>query len=53
LGIQRFSYNDEFFFGEAPEHNKLPNPKHDIYIEAIIGAMYLDKGIECCRRWIE
>ena len=53
LGIQRFSYNDEFFFDEAPGHNKLPNPKHDIYIEAIIGAMYLDEGIECCRRWIE
>lgn len=52
LEVHRFSYNDEFFFDEAPANNKLPNPKHDIYIEPIIGAMYLDRGLEYCRKWI-
>lgn len=53
LNIQRYAYNDQFFFDEAPQHKRLPNPKHDIYIEAVIGAIYLDRGLEYCREWIE
>ena len=52
-GIHRFAYNDQYFFDEAPGHLQLPNPKHDIYLEAIIGAIYLDRGFEYCKDWIE
>ena len=53
FSIQSFAYNDQYFFDEAPQHLKLPNPGHDIYIEAIIGAIYLDRGLEYCKSWIE
>ena len=53
LNIQSFAYNDQFFFDDAPKHLQLPNPGHDIYIEAIIGAIYLDRGLEYCKKWIE
>ena len=52
LEIQHFAYNDEYFFDEAPKHQQLPNPGHDLYIEAIVGAIYLDRGLEYCRLWI-
>lgn len=51
--IQSFAYNDQYFFDEAPKHLQLPNPGHDIYIEAIIGAIYLDRGLKYCKNWIE
>ena len=51
--IQSFAYNDQYFFDEAPQHLQLPNPGHDIYIEAIIGAIYLDRGLKYCKNWIE
>ncbi|MBR2254323.1 MAG: hypothetical protein IJ856_00655 [Candidatus Methanomethylophilaceae archaeon] len=53
LNIQSFAYNDQFFFDDAPKHLQLPNPGHDIYIEAIVGAIYLDRGLEYCKEWIE
>lgn len=51
--IQSFAYNDQYFFDEAPKYQQLPNPGHDIYIEAIIGAIYLDRGLKYCKNWIE
>lgn len=53
FNLQHFAYNDQYFFDEAPENQKLPNPKHDIYIEAIIGAIYLDRGLKYCKKWIK
>ncbi len=53
FNIQNFAYNDQYFFDEAPQHQQLPNPGHDIYIEAIIGAIYLDRGLKYCKSWIE
>jgi len=52
LKIHRYAYNDRYFFDDAPGHERLPNSKHDFYIEAVIGAIYLDKGLEYCRCWI-
>ena len=53
LNIPSFAYNDQYFFDEAPKYLQLPNPGHDIYIEAIVGAIYLDRGLEYCKEWIE
>lgn len=52
LEIYRYAYNDNYFFCDAPKHEKLPNPKHDSYIEAIIAAIYKDRGIQYCKKWI-
>lgn len=52
LKIYEYAHNDEYFFSEAPKNKKLPKPKHDIYIEAIIAAIYKDRGISYCKNWI-
>ena len=31
---------------------QLPGGKHDVYLEAIIGAAFYDMGFERCRRWV-
>ena len=60
LKIYTFAYNDQFWFEEAIEAVKLshtmpvyllPNKKHELYLEAIIGAIYKDKGINYCKKW--
>ena len=50
--IFTYAYNDDNFFNQAPKHNKVPHPKHDIYVEAIIAAIYKDKGIDYCKKWV-
>ena len=52
LDLYRFAYNDSFFFYDAPEGAQLPSGKHDVYLEAIIGAAYYDMGFEGCKRWV-
>lgn len=51
-GIIEYAYHDTNFYCDAPKHNKVPHPKHDVYIEAIIGAIYKDKGFEYCKNWV-
>lgn len=50
--IESYIYNDFYFYHDAPENNKILASKHDAYIEAIIGAIYYDKGIEYVEDWI-
>ena len=50
---QSFAYNDRYFADEAPEHRRLPHRDHDFYIEAIIAAIYLDRGLQYTRAWIK
>ena len=52
IGINKYAYNEKYFYAESPMHDKVSNKKHNQYIEAIIGAIYKDKGIEYCRTWI-
>ena len=50
--IYEFAYNDKYFYGESPEEDKVSNKKHNSYVEAIIGAIYKDKGIEYTKEWV-
>ncbi|MDE7439107.1 MAG: hypothetical protein K2N23_01175 [Clostridia bacterium] len=50
-GIFRYAYNDLCFSDEAPLENQVYHSKHDVYIEAIIAAIYKDKGIAYCKNW--
>ena len=53
LEIYKYAFNDENFYAEdLPDHKKLPRPKHDPYVEAVIGAIYLDKGFNYANEWI-
>ena len=51
-GIYKYAYNDFCFSTSAPLENRVYNSKHDIYIEAIIAAIYKDKGFDFCKRWV-
>ena len=46
--IYAYAYGDHVFY-DAFMHP--PLPAHDLYIEAVVGAIYKDKGLEYTRRW--
>ena len=52
LKIYEFAYNDKYFYGESPKEDKVSNKKHNSYIEAIIGAIYKDKGFAYTKEWV-
>ena len=51
-GLWKFAYNERYFADEAPGRAKLPYGNHDIYLEAIIAAIYRDRGLEYARNWV-
>lgn len=53
LGIFHYAYNSNYFYDDSPEENRIPNSSHDMYIEAIVGAIYLDRGFKYCKDWID
>ncbi|MDE6585926.1 MAG: hypothetical protein K2K80_04525 [Clostridia bacterium] len=53
LEIYKYAFNDENFYSDnLPNNKKLPRPKHDPYVEAVIGAIYLDRGFDYANEWI-
>lgn len=53
LEIYKYAFNDENFYSDnLPNNKKLPRPKHDPYVEAVIGAIYLDKDFDYANDWI-
>lgn len=51
-GIFKYAYNDLYFSENAPQENQVYHSKHDVFIEAIIAAIYKDKGFEYCKNWV-
>lgn len=51
-GVFKYAYNDLYFAECAPSKNRVFHSTHDVYIEAIIAAIYKDKGLNYCRDWI-
>lgn len=47
-----FCYHERYFHDEAPKEDQVSAGKHDAILEAIIGAIYLDGGIDKARQWI-
>lgn len=47
-----FAYNDRYFAHEAPKHRPLPHYDHDFYMEAIVAAIYQDRGLRYTRKWV-
>ncbi|MCQ2071157.1 MAG: hypothetical protein MJZ68_08500, partial [archaeon] len=52
-GLHHYAYNSEYFFDEAPGHSRLPSGVHDVYLEAVIGAVFHDLGFDRCSEWVE
>lgn len=52
--LKRFCYHQEHFSCDdnIPEHKKVSANQHDSVVEAIIGAIYLDSGLDKAREWI-
>ena len=53
LGLCHYAYNDDYFFDDTPDHQQMPGGEHDIYLEAVAGAVFHDLGFEECRKWVE
>ena len=52
LGLYEFAHNNDYFYGDAPEEKRVSNSNHNQYVEAIIGAIYKDKGFEYAKKWV-
>lgn len=52
LGFYKYAYKDDCFYEDALKENHVSNSKHNQYMEAIIGAIYKDKGIEYAKEWV-
>ena len=50
--LYRYSFNRTYFYDDAPNHERLPNSKHNAFFEAIVGAVFYDSGYEKCREWL-
>ena len=50
--IRKYHYNACGFYGKTPLEAQVAIGEHDAAIEAVIGAMYLDRGLEYTRQWI-
>lgn len=51
LEIYKYAYNDNYFYEASPQENKIPHSKHDVYVEALIGAIYKDRGLNYTKKW--
>ena len=52
VGVYHYAYNEQFFADDAPLGQRLPYSDHDFYLEAIVAAIYKDRGLEYVRGWI-
>ena len=57
MGIFNFGYNEKWFYPEVVnnkqlQHEQVAHPKHDFYFEAIVGAIYYDRGFVACKQWL-
>lgn len=50
--IHRYAYDKYGFYYEAPVMVKPPLPACDLYVEAVAGAIYLDRGFEYTKEWV-
>lgn len=50
--IYRFAYDDTGDYYDLRGGVHPPLPAHDLYIEAIIAAIYKDRGYDYARRWV-
>lgn len=52
LGIYKYYFNGEGkFYDEVSGRNRFNHNEHDDSVEAVIGAIYLDKGFEYAKKW--
>lgn len=52
LNLRQYAFNHKYTATNAPKEEQLPSSKHDIYLEAIIGAIYLDRGMRYTKKWV-
>ncbi len=52
--ISDYAYNEKHFSKDKdiPDHEKVVDNEHDVYLEAIIAAMYFDSGYDEAKNWI-
>lgn len=51
--IYQYAYDDHIDYYSSVGGVHPPLPAHDLYIEAIVGAIYKDRGIEYTKEWVK
>ena len=53
-GLMAYFYNDLHFYKDPniQFHEKVLCKEHDLYVEAIVGAVYYNSNYDITRRWI-
>lgn len=51
--IYQYAYDDHIDYRGSVGGVHPPLPAHDLYIEAIVGAIYKDRGIEYTKEWVK
>lgn len=51
--IYTYAYNRKHDYDNQQRHQQLPHPKHDFYLEAVIGAIYINRGIKYTKKWLK
>ena len=52
-GLINYAYNEYHFHGlNLPDHEKVSINMHDSFVEAIVGAIYLDGGFIAAKEWV-
>lgn len=52
LGLYRYAYNNYGFPSDSIFTGHAPIPARDLYVDAIVGAIYKDRGLEYTREWL-
>ena len=50
--LKQFCYHKKYFYGDAPQEDRVSAGNHDSIVEAIIGAIYFDGGLDQAREWV-
>ena len=52
--LRPYTYNQNYFYGDDyPDHEKVAGNKHDVYIEAIVAAIYKDSDYDTVKKWFK
>ena len=52
LGIYRYAYDNYGFPSDSVLTGHAPIPARDLYVDAIVGAIYKDRGLDYTREWL-
>ena len=51
--LKKYTYNDYAFYTDPQkDHERVGDSKHNQYVEAIVAAIYYDRGFDKTKEWV-